>query len=331
MPCRRLTLECLCVVLLLGSSANGSIVTFGSSTHQFDVEFVQIGSPGNVDDSQGDPGRMGNVDYIYWMGKFEVSRGMITKANEASGLDISLADMGSYGGNGVNRPATGVTWNEAARFVNWLNTNQGFAPAYRFSLRPGEAGYDPNADIERWMPGDPGFDASNPFRNRLANYVLPSYDEWHKAAYFDPASDRYFEFPTEAGVSPSAVSSGTVAGTAVFHQYQPANVMQAGGLTAFGVMGMAANVWEWEETELDVINDSPSSNRGVRGGDWSGDAGPISASTRYSFRRNEGNAYIGFRVASLSNSFAIPEPSTCGIWSILAASYLSILRRRDRD
>ena len=30
-------------------------------------------------------------------------------------------------------------------------------------------------------------------------------------------------------------------------------------------MGQGGNVWEWEETDFDLVNDSSSSGRGVRG------------------------------------------------------------------
>ena len=98
--------------------------TFGSGANTFDIEFVSIGNPGNAaDDVSANPDFAGSVPYSYRIGKFEVSRDMVTKASSAGGLGITLFDMTSFGGNGVNRPATGVSWNEAARFVNWLNTS----------------------------------------------------------------------------------------------------------------------------------------------------------------------------------------------------------------
>ncbi len=84
------------------------------------MEFVPIGQPGNAADTTGNPNPAGAVGYTFATGKFEVSRDMITKANAAGGLTITLADLSSFGGNGVNRPATGLTWFEAATFVNWL-------------------------------------------------------------------------------------------------------------------------------------------------------------------------------------------------------------------
>ena len=43
--------------------------------------------------------------------------------------------------------------------------------------------------------------------------------------------------------------------------------MLAGGLSPYGTDGQGGNVWEWEETEYDLVNDSSSSIRGIRGGD----------------------------------------------------------------
>jgi hypothetical protein len=71
-------------------------------------------------------------------------------------------------------PATGISWNEAARFTNWLNTSQGFSAVYKFSTQPGDPGDNANASIELWQPGDAGYDPDNLFRNRLAHYFLPS-------------------------------------------------------------------------------------------------------------------------------------------------------------
>jgi formylglycine-generating enzyme required for sulfatase activity len=51
-----------------------------------------------------------------------------------------MVAIGISTGNGANRPATGVSWNEAARYVNWLNTSNGLAPAYKFATQPGEVG-----------------------------------------------------------------------------------------------------------------------------------------------------------------------------------------------
>ena len=45
------------------------------------------------------------------------------------------------GGPRPAMPATGISWNEAARFVNWLNVSQGHPVAYKFHSQPGDPGY----------------------------------------------------------------------------------------------------------------------------------------------------------------------------------------------
>jgi hypothetical protein len=99
--------------------------TFGSGDNQFSIDFVRIGNPGNVADTTGSPNPAGSVAYNYNIGKYEISRDMISKANLEGNLGITMEDMTSYGGNGANKPATGISWFEVAKFVNWLNTSEG--------------------------------------------------------------------------------------------------------------------------------------------------------------------------------------------------------------
>ena len=114
--------------------------TFGSGANTFNIDFVTIGNPGNSADTTGVPNPAGSVDQLYRMGKYEISRAMIEKASAAGGLGLSLDPMLFVpGGPRPAMPATGVTWFEAARFVNWLNTSSGSSPAYKFSTQP-EAG-----------------------------------------------------------------------------------------------------------------------------------------------------------------------------------------------
>lgn len=313
---------------LLPVSLHAQIVTFGSGANQFNMAFVPIGDPGNVPDTTGSPNPAGAVSYTYGMSKFEVSRDMIIKANALSGMNIFLFDMSPYGGNGVDRPATGISWNAAARFVNWLNVSKGYSPAYKFALQPGEPLYNAkNNDIELWNAGDAGYDPANPFRNSLANYVLPSFDEWYKAAYYDPVSDTYFDFPNGSDTAPTAVASGTADNTAVYGQTDaqgPADISQAGGLSPFGIMGMGGNVFEWEESEIDLMNDNPIASRGLRGGLWNFGSAYLSSSSRFpNAPQNEGSG-VGFRVVSLST---VPEPGTM-VLCMTGIVLLGLFRRR---
>ncbi len=142
----------LVAALLCIASANRAAAdTFGSGANTFDIEFVSIGNPGNAADTTGAPNPAGSVPYTYRMGKFEISEQMIEKANTLGGLSITKTIRGP------DKPATQVSWNEVARFVNWLNTSTGSMPAYKFVIQPGEVGYNANANIELWTISDAGY------------------------------------------------------------------------------------------------------------------------------------------------------------------------------
>ncbi|MFM2216579.1 MAG: hypothetical protein RL240_897, partial [Planctomycetota bacterium] len=271
--------------------SSAGVVTFGSGANQFNMEFVTIGNPGNAADTTGDPNPAGAVAYEYGIGKFEVSEDMIEKFNASQSLQI-IKDT-----RGTAKPATNITWNEAARFVNWLNTSTGNQAAYKFFYG------DVNDNIELWTPGEAGYDASNPMRNSLAKYFLPTTDEWYKAAYYNPTNSTYYDYATGSNTAPTAVASGTSAGTAVYNvQPSPANVNQAGGLSPYGVMGQSGNVFEWQESYTSLGN----SNRIIRGGGWEyGDSFMMSA-TRYDLAPFLEYNSLGFRVASLAPSSPVP-------------------------
>lgn len=315
----------LAVALSCNSSvrrAAGDVVTFGSGGNQFNIEFVPIGNPGNAADTTGLPNPAGAVAYNFNMGKFEVSRDMVTKANTLGGLGISLADLTNYGGNGVNRPATGVSWNEAARFVNWLNTSTGNQPAYKFTFQPGDGSYDTISNIVPWTLGEAGYDPNNVYRNSQARYFLPSVNEWYKAAYYNPATGTYSNYPTGSDTAPARVASGTAPGTTVNGQLGPADITLAGGLSFYGTMAQGGNANEWEETDYDLVNGptTGSSFRGVRGGNWNNGSSDMLASTRLSYNPGTANDYFGFRVASLPAS--VPEPSAFLFGSVLTIGFL---------
>jgi formylglycine-generating enzyme len=270
--------------------------TFGSGANTFNIDFVSIGNPGNAADTTGNPNPAGSVPYVYRIGKFEISEQMIDKANILGGLGITKDTRG------IDNPATSVSWNGAMRFVNWLNTSAGSTAAYKFAIQPGEIGYSPNANIELWTISDPGYNPNNLFRNSLARYFLPSDDEWYKAAYYDPTSGVYYDYPTGSNTAPTAVASGTASGTAVYNQVSttgPADITLAGGLSPYGTMGQGGNVYEWEETEYDLVNNSSLSVRGVRGGDLGFDPSSLLSSLRFNNPPSLGSATLGFRVASV--------------------------------
>ena len=311
------------LTLLFTQQADAGVITFGSGPNQFDMTFVEIGSPNNADDTTGNPNLAGRVEYTYQMGKYEVSEDMITKFNASQSLTITKDTRGD------DKPATSVSWNEAARFVNWLNTSQGFQEAYNFTTG------GVNDNIALWSSADAWqLGGENLYRHKDAQYWLPSMDEWYKAAYYDPNTNTYFDFPNGSDTAPTAVSSGTTG--AVYAQTSsqgPAEITLAGGLSPFGIMGLGGNVYEWEETSFDLNNSSGSSARGLRGGIWSNDSNNLSSSHRFVFnpQSENSNFALGFRVASLSSHAAVPEPGSLAVWSALCVGGLCYRRRQARE
>ncbi len=183
-----------------------------------------------------------------------------------------------------------------------------------------------NDPIFPWTPSDIlDFDPSNHFRSKRANFVLPSFNEWHKSAYFLPSVNAYSDYVNSFS-QPTPVANGTSPNTAVFFQGAPADVNLAGGLSPYGVMGLLGNVAELTETEFDLVNDFSSNVRLARGGYW---ADPpttgIWNNSQQVFPTGESTS-IGFRVVSLA---AVPEPSSTLLVGLsLMASVLCLRRRK---
>ena len=271
--------------------------SFGGGANTFTMDFVDIGNAGNSNDGgDGAPSstNYGGVSYIFRMGVHEVSEAMIDAYNANSGGPTITKDS-----RGADRPATSVSWNEAARFVNWLNTSTGGVAAYKVA---GEA----NTNIQLWTPGEAGYDESNPFRNSNATYVLPSEDEWYKAAYYDPNTNTYNDYATGSDTAPTAVASGTTSGTAVYDgQARAANITNAGGLSPYGTMAQNGNVYELIESTWTGTDISASEDRVVRGGRWGSSYNFLQSQIR---NGGSGPMYedisLGFRVAVIPGSIA---------------------------
>jgi len=304
------------LALTLACTSTTYADTFGSGLNAFGIDFVTIGNPGNAADTTGKPNPAGEVDYIYRMGTYEISEDMI----DAAGLGIT------HDTRGDNKPATSVSWYEAATFVNWLNVDAGGTPAYKFS----------GSTFDVWVAGDTAdYDAANIYRSKRAKYFLPSVDEWYKSAYHDASAGivgTYFNYPTGSDSVPDGIDfEGDTTFDAVFNDGDfnsvPNDITDVGLLSPYGTAGQGGNVFEWDETDLDLTNGpSPgSSARGVRGGSWGSHSDYLLSSDRILGVPTDGVYYVGFRVASV-----VPEPSTL-LLGLLAAVGLLMRRTRRRS
>ena len=303
----------LCAFLVPSARAD----SFGNGGNAFTLEFVNIGNAGNTDDLGAGGGSYsspyGGVPYAYRMGTFEISQDAITKATASGVLNLG------GGAWSATQSAASMTWFQAAAFVNYLNTSTGHQAAYQLDL--GNTTLTVWSSGQAWQAG-----GENLYRNKDAYYFLPNENEWYKAAYHQNTGVNadYWDYATGSNSIPTAVASGTTAGTAVYNSVadSPAAVNNAGGLSAYGTMGQNGNVWEWNESALDGINNSSSESRAIRGGYWSNSEGSLRSSNRGDDTPASSGSDLGFRVAS------VPEPSSTVL--MISAGLLAIARRRRR-
>jgi formylglycine-generating enzyme required for sulfatase activity len=213
---------------------------------------------------------------------------------------------------------TSVTWYEAAKFVNWLNTSTGSVPAYKF---------DVGGNFQLWTPSDAGYDANNLYRNKLAKYFLPTVHEYHKAAFYDPNSGTYYTYTTASNNLPDGIDfPGDPVFDAVFYDgglNASPNLIGAVGVAGpYGTFGQGGNVHEWLETASDFVNSAGSESRIQIGGSWVDDAGFLSSDGFTGSEPQFDRPYTGFRVDSI-----VPEPSIVTLTVIGVSLSIGYLRQ----
>lgn len=265
-------------------------VTISHGGDSVDMDFVDIGNAGNVADGTGD----GAVSYDYSIGQFEVTAAQWAAV---SSFDVNVEDTANdpYGGS---QPTANASWYEAAKFANWLTSGDALQGAYQFSDATTFTGVDRNAALSTYG----------------TVYVLPTEDEWYKAAYFKSDGSGYTLYPTGDTVP-------LVGTEANYNDVNDGPWNVGSGIAGNnGAFDMAGNVLEWTESAFD----GDPNFRVLRGGDWDDISNALQSSTiSLNFPANEGNN-VGFRIASLS---VVPEPSSGGLLLIGAMSAL-VQRKR---
>jgi formylglycine-generating enzyme required for sulfatase activity len=247
-----------------------------------DIDFVTIGNAGNPVDTrpESQPTNCGGVDYTYKIGKYEVTKGQWDAFVSASGAptgNLSQAYDESTYLIGDSKPANEVSWYEAVQFCNYLTSGDKSQGAYLFS--------GDNAN-----PGDfLGVDRNSAASTYGTIYVLPTEDEWYKAAFY--TGTGYSSFANGQDIIPRRGVDWNYGGT-----YDSPWDVGTGAVEQNGTFDMMGNVWEWNETPI-------GDYRGVRGGAYYQSNHYCSSYLRsWFFPHVEGD--VGFRVA------VIPEPAT---------------------
>ena len=269
------------------------------------IDTLLVGNPGNPGELSGGgaggygPDRIcGAVDYVYNIGKFEVTADQYTvflnavAATDTYGLYNTSMDSHAYGcqitRNGtdgnytydfsgrpsgtvadwVNRPVNFVSWGDAARFANWLHNGQ---PTGDQDLTTTEDG--------SYYLGGATSDAELMAiaREADATWVIPSEDEWYKAAYHynDGVTGNYWDYPTESDTEPTSEAPPGTDMTNGSANYKDGDYYAIGSPywrtevgaydakpsdSPYGTFDQGGNIYEWNEAIHSGLF------RGLRGG-----------------------------------------------------------------
>ena len=326
------------IVAALGSAAPADTDTFGTGGNQFTIDFVTISgdasSANGTNISQFSPGVAGYRTFTdpgddYRIGVLEITNAQWDKFKASLSVPVTGAPSNAYDElphhTGANEPTDNASWYEAAQFVNWLNTSTGHQAAYNFTGTQGTGNYT----LGVWETGDAGYDSSNPYRNSNAYYVLPTEDEWVKAAYWNTATLQMQTHATKAGESLHQGDGVSQTGWNYYDNGYATNPagswdVGSGSEELNGTYDMMGNVFEWTEGPYSDTNYGIDSNRPLRSGSYYelSYAYYLTSTGRYSISPALEGADMGFRVAS------IPEPATM---AILVLGGLTVLRRRKRS
>ncbi|MDB5322123.1 MAG: hypothetical protein JWN40_3754 [Phycisphaerales bacterium] len=316
------------------------------------LDTVTVGNPGNANDATG----FGSVGYAYQINRYEVTNSQyaefLTAKATSDPLGLYNTNMSSGAAGGItrsgsspgftyavksgrgNQPVVFVNVYDSIRFANWMNNGQGVG--------------DTETGAYTLLGGTPTPSNANSItRNSGAKVVLPSRDEWYKAAYHQPASaggdgDGYWLYATRTNTAPNSdqppgdpsirsnvgnfyaddgLANGYNDGYAVTGAPEPLSTSQnyltdVGAYSSagnyYGTFDQGGNVAEWNEP-------LPAGEPWLPGGSWFFNSTALQAGQSEVTAPSGESAERGFRLAS------VPEPS--GI-ALIVVGTVGLLRRK---
>lgn len=146
----------------------------------------------------------------------------------------------------VNKPVS-VSWRNAARYVNWLNSNQGTA---REAFETGAY------DTSTFTQNADGTYNDQPTHTPSARYWIPTLDESAKALYYDPNKyglglEGYWLFPTSSDTPPIPGFPGQGGQTSAGIPFGSGPYLDVGSyqsiVSPWGLLDGSGSVSEWTE------------------------------------------------------------------------------------
>jgi formylglycine-generating enzyme required for sulfatase activity len=362
--CCKIVLAVLCVGFSAGPFVSADVFNMGGTrdpttgtwTGLASLDMVPVGNPGNAADPA--TGSLyGAVPYSYSIGKYDVTNAQYCQflnAKAASGDPYGLWNwyMGNNGDaeGGINRSGSGpytytvkagqgnqpivdVTWYDAIRFTNWLTNGQGNGDT--------ESGtYAITGSGPNWTVAVPSASQRATWAvSGQAHWLLPSDDEWYKAAYYDPTlnsgSGGYWPYPTKSNIAPTSQAPSGGSNSANFNDSTTGYALTGStslnpsfdyltdvgaypnSVGAYGTFDQGGDVWQWNDTLI-------GSSRGFSGGSWSDGSYWLAASGNWSYVPTSFYCSIGFRVAS------VPEPGSVTLLLVGAIALLAYGWRRQK-
>ncbi len=340
-------------VWLLSLAATASADVFNMPTGQTSLQFVTVGDPGNAPDTvvpkNFGTGGYGSVNYVYQMGKYDVTAGQYTQflnavaANDIYGLWVSnmlqtpykvgihqIGVSGSYHytieAGYENFPVNYISWGDATRFCNWLQNGQPIGAEVAGITETGSYALNGAHDHAT---------LTSVVRSPGARYYIPTENEWYKAAYYKGGGTNsgYWSYATQSDIAPintlpdtgnhanfhDTLGTGNGGLTDAVHYFTDVGAFKLSP-SPYGTFDQSGNVQQWTDT---TYIDPPSGyvTRVLRGGALTDPVENLASN----LRRLDGSEYSttvgGFRIVSI-----VPEPETF-VLAILALGIVAAGRR----